>query len=128
MANLNISIDDLAAEITLAVKEYTEDVTAGIEQAVDEESKALVDAIRADAPKKTGEYAKGWTRKKVGSAGEVQYVIYNKSKPWLAHLLENGHAKRGGGRVAGKPHIRPNYRRTEEQLTARIRGIIRNGG
>lgn len=124
----NISIDDLAAEITLAVKEYTEDVSAAIEKEVDVQSRELVKAIRTDAPKKTEEYAKGWTRKKLRDSGQTAYVVYNKAKPGLAHLLEHGHAKRGGGRVAGRPHIRPNTERTEKQLVDRIRAIIRSGG
>jgi len=128
MADISISIDDLAAEITLAVKEYTEDVSAAIEKEVDVQSRELVKAIRTDAPKKTGEYAKGWTRKKLRDSGQTAYVVYNKAKPGLAHLLEHGHAKRGGGRVAGRPHIRPNTERTEKQLVDRIRAIIRSGG
>lgn len=128
MANINVSINDLAAEITLAVKEYTEDVSAAIEKEVDVQSRELVKAIRTDAPKKTGEYAKGWTRKKLRDSGQTAYVVYNKAKPGLAHLLEHGHAKRGGGRVEGRPHILPNTNRTEKQLMENIEKIIRNGG
>lgn len=125
----NINIDDLAAEITLAVKEYTEDVSTAIEKEVDIQSRELVKAIRNDAPEKTGEYKKGWTRKKLRDGnGQAAYVVYNKAKPGLAHLLEHGHAKRGGGRVAGRPHIRPNTERTEKQLVENIEKIIRNGG
>lgn len=124
----NINIDDLAAEITLAVKEYTEDVSAAIEKEVDTRSKELVKAIRNDSPEKTGEYKKGWTRKKLRDSDGATYVVYNKAKPGLAHLLEHGHAKRGGGRVTGRPHIRPNTERKEKQLVENIEKIIRNGG
>lgn len=124
----SVSIDDLATEITAAVREYTEDVTEAIEQEVDETSKQLVKDIRNDSPRKTGEYSKGWTRKKVSSGGHIAYVIYNRKKGSIAHLLEFGHAKRGGGRVPGRPHIRPNYDRTEPEMMRRIKAVIRNGG
>jgi Bacteriophage protein of unknown function (DUF646). len=124
----SINIDNLAAEITLAVKEYTEDVAEAIEKEADLASQRLVKEIRARSPRRTGEYAKGWTRKKQGREGEIRYVIYNRKKPWLAHLLEFGHAKRGGGRVEGRPHIRPTADREIEAFQSRVRAIIRNGG
>lgn len=56
---------------------------------------------------KTGRYREGWAyrRKKVGD--EWQGVVYQKEVPGLAHLLEKGHAKVGGGRVQGREHIAP---------------------
>jgi len=124
----NIRIDDLAAEITRAVREYTEDVADAIEREADKSSARLVKEIRARSPRRTGEYAKGWTRKKQGSVGRVRYVIYNRKKPSLAHLLEFGHAKRGGGRVSERPHIRPPADQEIQAFQQRVREIIRNGG
>ena len=120
-----IKVDDLAGEIVLAVKTYTGEVGVAIEEAVKETAQALVTDLREISPKKTGEYAKGWTAKKEGPG---RYVVYNKKKPQLTHLLEHGHAKRGGGRVEGRPHIKPAEERHVSQLERKIAQILGRGG
>ena len=120
-----IKVDDLAGEIVLAVKTYTEEVGAAIEEAVKETAQALVADLRETSPKDTGEYAKGWTARKEGPG---RYVVYNKKKPQLTHLLEHGHAKAGGGRVKGIPHIKPAEERHVPQLERKIAQILERGG
>ena len=124
MANV-IKIDDLAGEIVLAVRTYTEEVGEAIEEAVKETAQALAADLRETSPKDTGEYAKGWTARK---GGPGRYVVYNKKKPQLTHLLEHGHAKRGGGRVEGRPHIKPAEERHIPQLERKIAQILERGG
>jgi hypothetical protein len=120
-----VKVDDLAGEIVLAVKTYTEEVGAAIEEAVRETAQALAADLRETSPKDTGEYAKGWTARKEGPG---RYVVYNKKKPQLTHLLEHGHAKSSGGRVEGRPHIKPAEERHAPQLERKIVQILERGG
>ena len=120
-----VKVDDLAGEIVLAVRTYTEEVGEAIEEAVKETAQALAADLRETSPKDTGEYAKGWTARKEGPG---RYVVYNKKKPQLTHLLEHGHAKRGGGRVEGRPHIKPAEERHAPQLERKIAQILERGG
>jgi hypothetical protein len=51
-------------------------------------------------------------------------VVYSKNRYQIAHLLEHGHAKRGGGRVAAIPHIAPVEQAGEQTLLQEIeRGL-----
>lgn len=120
----NISIDDLAAEITQAVREYTQDVSDAIEKKVDEVAAEVRDATERGAPKNKGKYAKAFKVTKQGN----KRVIWNKKFYRLVHLNEFGHAKVNGGRVPGKPHLRPAYDRIATKLPNEIAQIIRNGG
>ncbi len=124
----NISIDQLANEIAKGLKEYSQDVIEGIDEASERIAKNAVKELKAKSPKKTGEYAKGWAKKTEKKFGETNsHIIYNKNKPGLAHLLEHGHAKRGGGRVQGKPHIRPVEEQIIEEFTAEVEKVIKGG-
>jgi len=123
-----VSVDQLAGEIVSVVQEYTEDIEAGIKAELDRTSRATLRDVRANSPVRTGEYRKGWRRKQQTTLGRLVYTIYNKTHPWLVHLLEMGHAKRNGGRVAARPHLRPAYERHVVPMERRIRAIIQRGG
>ncbi|GEQ22284.1 hypothetical protein CBU02nite_27900 [Clostridium butyricum] len=108
MAKLR-GLSNLSNEIAKALTEYTDEVTKGIEQEKKDKGKKAVQLLKERSPKgATGDYAKGWATKNV----DGKQVIYNKTDYQLTHLLEFGHAKRNGGRVEAKPHIRP----VEEQI------------
>ena len=120
-----IKVDDLAGEIVLAVRTYTEEVGVAIEEAVKETAQALATDLRETSPKDTGEYAKGWTARKEGPG---RYVVYNKKKPLLTHLWDHGHAKAGGGRVEGIPHIKPAQDRYVPEFEKKVQQILERGG
>ena len=64
--------------------------------------------IQSTAPKQTGAYAKSWAVKTTReSAEKLEVTVHSKNRYQLAHLLEFGHAKRGGGRTKAQPHIAP---------------------
>ena len=120
-----IKVDDLAGEIVLAIQAYTEDVSEAIDQAARDTAKAMAKDLRETSPKDTGEYAKGWTHRKEAPGS---YRVYNKKKPQLTHLLEHGHAKAGGGRVEGIPHIKPAQDRYVPEFEKKVQQILERGG
>lgn len=104
----NIRIDQLATEIMKGLTDYSDLATEDMKKAVKKAGTAVRKDIEANAPKDTGIYAKSWSVKNTReTANALEVTVYSKNRYQLAHLLEFGHAKRGGGRVAGKAHIAP---------------------
>ena len=107
-----------------ALEEYKEMTDEVVQTAVDTVSKETKKIVQAGSPIKTGGYQNGWAVKKTSAkAGQVSITVYNRKKPGLTHLLEKGHAKRGGGRVAGQPHIAP----AEEYAVGELENKIKRG-
>ncbi len=100
------SIDDMASEIMKGLTEYADLADTAMKKAVRKTATSVKKEISANAPKRTGKYAKSWTTKKVKeNSHSLEITVHSKDRYQIAHLLEKGHAKRNGGRVAGKPHI-----------------------
>jgi hypothetical protein len=112
---------DLANEIVKAVKELSYELEAEIADIEDEVTKSAVKKLKQKSPKLTGDYAKGWTRKKQGN----RYVIHNKTDYQLTHLLEYGHVKQDGGRTQAIPHIRPVEEETIQAYESKVEEAIR---
>ena len=119
-----ITVDRLSDEIMDALEEYREMTDEVVQTAVDTVSKETKKIVQAGSPVQTGGYQKGWAVKKTSAkAGQVSITVYNRKQPGLTHLLEKGHAKRGGGRVAGQPHIAP----AEQYAVSELENKIKRG-
>lgn len=115
------SLDNLSNEIARQLAMYTNKVREEVKKAADDVTKVALAEIKANSPHKTGDYAKGWTRKKAGDG----YVIQNKDEYRLAHLLEYGHASSNGGHVFGTPHIRPAEEKAIAEFNRRVERVIK---
>ena len=103
-----VSIDGMADAIMRELTEYADLAAEDMKKAAKRAGDSVKKDIQANAPKDTGAYAKSWAVKKVKETSEsIGLVVHSRNKYQLAHLLEFGHAKRGGGRVSARPHIAP---------------------
>ena len=104
----NINVGDLADTIMEGLTQYAELATEDMKAAVRKAGKTVRKEIQQNAPKQSGAYGKSWSVKNVKETSKsLELAVYSKNRYQLAHLLEFGHAMRGGGRVAGKAHVAP---------------------
>lgn len=103
------TIDTLAADIQKILSEYEDDVTNLAKETVKAVAQKSVQALKSNSGVfgGTGKYASGWSSKVEETRMNAKATLYNSKVPGLPHLLEFGHAKRGGGRVSGRVHIAP---------------------
>ena len=106
MSSRRISIDQLASAINEELKGYTDDLAIETKEAVKEVGTKTAKTLKGTSPKRIGGCAKSWRSKVISeSADKMEVTVHNAKWYMLTHLLEHGHAKRGGGRVAARPHI-----------------------
>ena len=112
-----VSIGRMADAIMEGLNEYASLATEDMKKAVKDAGKTVRTEIQSGAPKNTGAYSKSWSVKTTKeTANTLELTVHSKNRYQLAHLLEFGHAKRGGGRVPGQPHIAPAEEKGVRQL------------
>lgn len=121
-------MSDLEAQLAAVLSEYSSEAAQEIKKACRDVSSEMTEAIRLDSKnlfEGTGKYAKGWRSKvEYEDRDNIRLTTYNATDYQLTHLLEFGHAKTGGGRVEGRPHISTNEEKAKKELVERIERAV----
>lgn len=121
----NVSTDNLASEIMKGLMEYKDLATSDMKTAVRKAGRLVRKDIEAKAPKRTGAYSKSWTVKTTKETAEsLELTVCSPKRYQIAHLLEKGHAKRGGGRTKAIPHIAPAEESAVKELEKNIKKAL----
>lgn len=104
-----VTVNDFAAAVSDILKKCNEQVGYVTTEALIDTANESRRVLRSIAPKNKGKYQRGfkWKLERYSGGGKVVHVWNGGSHASLAHLLENGHATRNGGFVAGQPHFEP---------------------
>ena len=121
-----IKPEQLAKEVMDGLEEYAELAVNVMKKEIQETGKVVKKQIEQTAPRKSGRYAKSWAVKKTAeSSNSLEVTVHSRNRYMLTHLLENGHAKRGGGRVRAIPHIAPAEELGAQELEKRIERALK---
>ena len=120
--NRRVSVDQMADAVMDGLMEYAELAADVMKGCVKKAGNTVKKETQAGAPVRTGKYKKSWAVKRQRETSNVlEVVVHSRDRYQLTHLLEKGHAKRGGGRVSGVSHIAPAEEYAVMELEARIR-------
>lgn len=122
-----VTLDTFSTELKKILDEYADEVTENVQEVTKKVARKGAQAVKneslntfKDVHLKKGRYGSGWTTTMETGRFSAQGIIYNKKYPGLPHLLEHGHAMRGGGRAPGKAHIAPVEKKIVEMYEKEI--------
>lgn len=126
-----ISVDQLSEAIAKELTLYGANVIDGVKKEAKKSMDRLVKETKANAP--VGNRSKHYrdsikSRKQAENERSVTYLWYVDGSDYrLSHLLENGHALRNGGRVAGTHFIKNASDPILLDYIQAVEEVIRNG-
>ena len=126
MATDRCRIDQMAHVIMEGLQEYADLATEDMKAAVKKAGNKAKSDVQAGGPVKTGKYKKSWAVKTTKeNANVMEVTVHSRNRYQLAHLLEFGHAKRGGGRTRAFPHIAPAEEAAAELLEKEVEKALK---
>lgn len=140
-ADRHLNAADALKAVIGTYNTYRIEIINAMTRVTKETAKEEAQAVKGEAVKQKigrgGGYIDGITSKmakaEVGKATDIEAIIYDKNKPQIAHLLENGHeiVDRHGishGFTKARPHFAPNEESFNKLYLERIAAAIEKAG
>lgn len=119
---------DLEKIVSGILEEYAGNIEKGTRAAAKKVAEVAKNETKKGSPVLKGSYKKGWAVKETIRRLGTGEIVHNRTDYQLAHLLEKGHAKRGGGRTAAIPHIKPAEERAVKGFEEAVRKLAQGQG
>lgn len=116
--------DTFSVQMNNILNEYDKEVQETVNSSIDTISRETVQRLKNNSPKRTGVYARGWTRRKDSGGRVVSYIVYNSTKPQITHLLENGHLVRNKFGTYGRTNGNGKIREAEQWANMELESLI----
>lgn len=124
-----MGINGLSDAINKILADYAEEITESMDEIVPKVARAGVKALKQNSSafavhREKDPYKNSWKTKIERGRLQTSATIYS-TLPGLPHLLEFGHANRGGGRTAGRVHIEPVEKQIIEDFEKEVEKAIK---
>lgn len=119
-------MDDFAVELADILDKVEDAVKKAALEGLEETAKQARKKLKETSPKLTGDYQKGWRVKRVQNGRITDIVVHNATDYQLTHLLENGHAKKNGGFVKPRKHIKPVEEWAQQEAVRKVMEELNN--
>ena len=120
---------DVSKELAEILEEYHGELDDAIETVFSDVARETKAMLKSTSPRTEGggkHYANGWAVN-INKRSKTT-TVYNKTKPGLTHLLENGHQVRNQygtyQPLSGTPHIKPAEEWANAQIERRIMEVL----
>ena len=123
-----VAASQLPEAVNVVLAEYYKEFRVEVDAMTQKSANRCRDILKATSPRgaESKHYADGWTVKQDGSGVSKAFIVHNRTKPGLAHLLNNGHvaANQYGtyGFVAGDGHIDKAEKEAVDYLIEQLKG------
>ena len=122
-----VGVGELGEAVAQLLDEYGDRAMQAILQAAPRAAREARKSLKASSPRgsHSRHYAEGWAVQTQSGRLGIRVVVHNKQKPGLTHLLEHGHANRGGGRTSARPHIAAVNQAAQEQFVREVEARLK---
>ena len=124
---------DIGTAIMKELETYSNKVAENVNKATKKYAGKLRKELSETSPRRDNSekhYSEGWTATQTEKEQAIsEFTVYNAKKPGLTHLLENGHAIKGGTqRVQPIPHIAPAEEKIVSEFTQAVDKAVQEAG
>lgn len=130
MIDIDVNFDAFQEMIETVLDEFDDELTAEADRIFKESAAELRDLLVETSPydddNKTGRHYKdGWTVSVEKFGNDKIYIIHNKTKPGLTHLLEYGWVSEKTGEIVGRyPRINKSYTEIQEKIFEKLINLL----